>query len=146
MQDYYLFADQVPTLNPADYDSPSELVNDLKLNELDPFSSIFNTATSIDGEPLTEGKAFGLGQIWARNSTGELRVLDVHTDSPLGRNGVKRGDIFRSLGGIIDGDLTNEQFLNLIGPDEDPNLAEWSFEDGETGELKTLVVAKAEFQ
>ena len=144
MQDYYLFADQVPVVNPLDYDSPSDLVADLRFNVVEPFSGIRDAV----GQQLLfdEGKDFGFGYRWGRDENNDLRILNVAIDSPFGRAGVKRGDIFHSLGGILDEDLTDAQFFDFIGTDDDPNVVEWGFLDGVSGELETFLAAKAEHE
>ena len=143
MLDYYLFADQVPVVDPLDYDSPSDLVRDLRFNELDPFSGIGDAATRQ--ALFEEGRTFGFGYRWGRDSDGDLRILVIDSDSPFAEAGVKRGDIFHSLGGVLDADLTDEQFFDFIGTVDEPRDVEWGFIDGETGELETFTTAQAEY-
>ena len=144
MQDYYLFADQVPIVDPLDYNSPSDLLRDLRFNELEPFSNIRD---SVAQKSLSvEGMEFGFGYRWGRDSERNLRILNVYSDSPFGRAGVKRGDIFHSLGGVIDAELSNEQFFDFIGTEDEPLPAEWAFVDGETGELETFSATQTNFK
>lgn len=143
MQDYYLFTDQVPVVNPSDYDSPNALIRDLRFNEADPFSSVREAMTQQ--VLFEEGREFGFGYRWARDAEGLLRVLTIHNDSPFGRAGVKRGDIFESLGGIPDTELNSEIFFDLIGTAENPLPVAWTFIDGETGERKSFTAQQSDY-
>ena len=144
MQDYYLFADQVPTVNPNDFESPSDLIEAIRFNELEPFSSVRDAAAQ--SARSEEGRDFGLGYIWRRDSDGNLRIAYIYEDSPFGRAGVKRGDVFQSLNGISDEELSSEQFFAAIGTDEEPLTAEWAFVDGDTGEVDVFSAISAEYQ
>ena len=143
MLDYYLFADQVPVVDPLDFESPSDLVREIRFNPIEPFSGI---GDAVSRQVLfEEGREFGFGFQWQRDSAGDLRIRNIEFDSPFGRAGVNRGDIFHSLGGITDDELTSEQFFELIGTEEEPREVEWTFIDGVTGELESFVATQTEY-
>ena len=143
MQDYYLFADQVPTINPDNYSDPSELIEDLRDDTVDPYSSVRDTQSQQAF--FDEGKSFGFGIAFFRDAEGDLRISYVYDDAPLGRAGIKRSDIVVSLGGVLWDDLTGEMFDQLVGTESDPLTVEWEFVDGDTGEVKTVSVARSEY-
>lgn len=144
MKDYYLFADQVPDIDPSVYESTSELVRALRFSELENYSYI--REASGQTALYEEGRTFGLGHHrWRRDDDGNLRVLDVSIDSPFGQAGVQRGDIFYSAGGILDDDLTNEQYYELVGPLNNPNDVEWAFIDAVTGDIYSFITKEREY-
>jgi C-terminal processing protease CtpA/Prc len=143
MLDYYLFADQVPTLDPDTYTDTADLIRDLRFNTLDPFSSVRDAQTQ---QALFEaGESFGFGARFQRDTNDDSRVALVFADSPFGRANVKRGDIFVSLNGVLPADLNDELFDQIVGTQSDPRVADWEFIDGDTGESKIVSVAMAVF-
>ena len=108
LQDYYLFYDQVPVVNPLSYESAESLVESLRVLPFDRFSRI--VTTSEDQEVFGEGKTFGIGAIWIPDNQDKLRVGAVHRDSPLGRAGIARGDELLALNGVTLDNLTGELY------------------------------------
>ena len=72
MRDYYLYADQVPTLNPANYSSSSDLVRELRNETVDPYSNIQNAARQQ--EFFEQGVSFGFGYNWDYDSDDNPRI------------------------------------------------------------------------
>lgn len=143
MLDYYLFADQVPELDPTTYSDPAALMADLRFDTLDPFSGVDDAQTR--SAFLEEGRTFGLGAGFGRDATGAVRLLFVYDDSPFGRANLKRGDIWISVGGVPVSSLNEQRLEEIIGTMDNPLVADWVFADGDTGETKTISVAMAEF-
>ena len=145
MQDYYLFADNVPVVNPANFNSPSSLLNELRFQELDRFS---NVADDAEGRQqfLAEGLAFGFGHIFRFDAEGNARIARVYDDSPFGRAGVKRGDISLGINNELWGDIDAARFEELVGDMENPLATTWQFIDGETGERKSPLITQAEYR
>lgn len=130
MLDYYLFYDQVPSVNPVTYDSAAELVEDIRVLPYDRFSRV--AITSDDVEVFVEGKTFGIGAFWQWDSDDRLRVAGVYTDSPLGRAGVARGDRLVSINSVPIENLTDEMYQQFVGTRDNPQSATWTFEDAAT--------------
>jgi len=144
MQDYYLYADTVPDVNPADYATSVELLRDLRFEELDPFSGISNAVARQDF--FLTGGSFGFGNGFAFDDDGNLRITFVFNDSPFGRANVQRGDIVVSINNEPISDILNSgRFVEVIGDRDNPITNVWTFTDGETGSLKEASIAQGEF-
>lgn len=143
-QDFYLYADQVPVLNPDTFTDPAELVSTLRFDDLDPFSSLQDTATQTAF--FEEGSLFGLGHYFVRDGEGALRIAEVFSESPLGRAGIKRGDIAVSLGGVSFNNMSVERYYELIGSIDNPIDSDWVFIDVDTGESKSVTVRIGVFE
>lgn len=145
MQDYYLFYDQVPNINPQSFDSPEELLRAVRFEERDPFSSLTDAATST--LQFEAGREFGLGYGWARDNNGIPRIVIVEPNSPFGLAGVERGDIIVDLNGIAWNEFPNENFVeNIFGTPDAPATSVWDFRRRNTGELFRVEVTTTEYQ
>jgi len=143
MLDYYLYADLVPEVNPALFNSPEELIRTLRFNELDPFSSVQNAASQAE---FTEtGGAFGFGFRSAFDGQGNLRVTRVYDDSVFGRAGIARGDIIVSIEGVPIGELSDQLTLELLGDRDNPREATWEIVKGDTGVVEFIPITIGEF-
>jgi len=138
MKDYYLFYDQVPQVNLADYDSPETLIRDLRVLPYDRFS--FVSDASQDIETIEQGKNYGVGYNFMYDSNNDARIIFVDPRGPAYDAGFKRGDIILAIGGIPVDELTRATYDNLLGPREDPNSVVWSIIDGETNEQMDLTL------
>ncbi|MFK7891920.1 MAG: S41 family peptidase [Granulosicoccus sp.] len=143
-QDYYIYASEVPVLNPATFTDQNELVQALRFDDPDPFSNIRDS--SAQSAFFEEGAEFGLGAFLRYDEQNQLRVTLTFADSPIGRAGIKRGDIAVSIGGESVDDMSNERFFQLIGNRENPIESTWEFIDGDTGEAKSVTVRIGQYQ
>ncbi|MBX2879096.1 MAG: hypothetical protein KTR32_04140, partial [Granulosicoccus sp.] len=147
MNDYYLFADQVPTVDPETYSDPSDLIRDLRNNSVDPYSRVTDTQTRQAF--FDEGKSFGFGAGIFSDVNDVFRIAYVYDDAPFGRAGVKRGDIVVSVGGVpfdeVIGDLTGDLYNQLVGTVDEPLTVDWTFIDGDSGVSKTITTARSEY-
>lgn len=142
LTDYYLFADQVGSVNPLNYSSPSALVEDLRVQPYDRYSYI--TDASVSDEIFTEGKFYGIGYQWRPDGAGRVIVSAVHKDSPLGRAGnVNRGDEILAINGVELPNLTEAQYIQFVGTRERPANANWTFVDARSGQQKTVSLTPA---
>jgi len=145
MQDYYLFADNVPVVDPSEYSSPNALLSDIRFQELDPFSGVNPNQESRE-QLFAEGMTFGFGHSFRVDANGAARIASVYADSPFGRAGVKRGDISLGINDELWNDIDNDRFDELVGDDENPLAVTWQFIDGETGERKSPLIQAAEYR
>jgi len=143
MLDYYLYADQVPVVNPASFNSPEELVQALRFNQLDPFSSVQDAA--VQAEFTETGGAFGFGFRFGVDDQGNTRVTRVYDDSAFGRAGISRGDIIVSIAGIPWNDFTADQADQFLGNRDNPLEATWEFIKGDTGLTEFIPITIGEF-
>ena len=143
MLDYYLFADLVPVVDPAAFNNPGELIQELRFNELDPFSNI--QVAAVQEERTETGGAFGLGFRSMVDSEGNERVTTVYTDSPFGRAGVNRGDIIVGIDGVAVDELDDQVIFELLGDRDNPREAVWEFVRGDTGTTEFIPITIGEF-
>lgn len=117
MRDYYIYADQVPVVNPSSYDNAQTLLNDLRVAP-DVFS---NLAPQAERAALfDEGETFGFGFNWRTASDGQLRFSNIIGGSPLDLAGAQRGDGVTALNGIPIASITDNVFNELFGESGTP--------------------------
>ena len=73
MRDRYLHYDQVPQLTLAEYDSPEQLVMDLRVNPPDDFSYLADDTPTQ--QSLPEGTRFDFGYKLRRDARGQCTLL-----------------------------------------------------------------------
>lgn len=97
MTDLYYWYREVPTLNPARYDSPEAYLEALRYMPLDhSFSYITSRESSEAFFSESQFIGFGFGTDVVGN---EVRVLQVFPDSPAAEAGLARGDRILQIGG-----------------------------------------------
>lgn len=143
MRDYYLYSNNVPSVNPSSYDSPEALIDALRFDSLDPYSYVGNAQSQSDFSE--QGITKSLGLYWLRDAAGDPRIALVYENSPFGRAGIKRGDIIVAVNGELWGDLNPERYFELIGTNENPLSTTWTFIDNDSGERKNIVAQLEEF-
>ena len=149
MLDYYLFYDQVPVVEPGDFESPRALLRELRFEEAagDPFSFIA-PATESDLE-FEEGREFGLGYVWGEEFDGSARIVSVVLDSPFGRAGIERGDVIVEINGSPALEVLNDRArfgAEVFGTREAPVESTWTFAERDGGEPFTARFTAAEYR
>ena len=142
MRDFYLFADQVPVVDLADFDSPESLIRDLRVLP-DTFSSVTNATTSA--QIFDEGLSFGIGFVWRFDSNNVPRILFIQDDAPSAAAGMRRGDAIISVNGEDWATLSFSRFQTLIGTREEPREARFELISAITGETYFSDVTPAEY-
>ncbi len=144
MQDFYLFYDQVPVVDPRAYESADELVRDVRFQERDDFSNVSDATTS--SLAFEAGREFGLGFGLQYDQADAARISYVFTDSPIGRAGIERGDIIISVNGVAWLDALGPDLFNaVVGTPENPSTASWQFQRADTAELVDVELTAAEY-
>ncbi|HSA05276.1 MAG TPA: S41 family peptidase [Tenuifilaceae bacterium] len=113
MNEYYLWYDQMPEVNPNDFASPVELMDALRVNPPDKWSYV-TTRTELEAY-YNQGAYVGFGFGSGFNSDGELFLSFVFKNSPLYAQGINRGWQIISINGQTP---TPENYSSLIGPSE----------------------------
>jgi hypothetical protein len=138
MLNAYLWADELPDVDPLAFDDPATMVAEIRWQEVDRWSRVSDLETT---EALfEEGKVIGLGTRTDYDADGNLVFAFVHPLSPAGQAGIARGDRLVSLGGfavqeVSDGDLWDE----VYGPNEPGVVVDMIVESGaETRELSVM--------
>jgi len=143
MRDYYLFYDQVPDVNLADFDSPESLIRALRVLPFDSFSSVSNTTTSVAF--FDEGAGFGVGFFWRFDEERKARIIYVHDEAPSAKAGLRRSDIVVAVGGIPWGELSSAALAEITGTRDAPLEARWDLISGESGEAYSVNMTVAEY-
>lgn len=116
MQDLYLWSDEVPAVDPADFDSPAALLDAVRAPD-DRFSFIRSRVE--DDAFLGEGQFIGIGVRTDQPVPDELRVVEVFEGGPADQAGLDRGDRILSVDGRpIEEVLAGEGFTAALGPRE----------------------------
>lgn len=115
MKDYYLFYDQVPTVNLNNYSEIENLITDLRVSPYDRYSYIADEA--LNTALFEEGKRFGFGMRFIRTEQNELRFTLINPGSPLDDEGVERGDQLLAINGVQIGSpgMTDEFVDSALG-------------------------------
>lgn len=117
MRDYYIYYDQVPQLNLADYDEPEELIRDLRVDP-DTFSSI---SDAEEREELVEnGGTRGFGFILRFSQDDIIRVKEIRFGSPADDQGMLRGDELLLVNGMSPYEQTDDEKAFAFDPDNAP--------------------------
>ena len=115
MRDYYIYADQVPQLNLADYDSPESLINALRV-----FPDIYSSVQDADIQfALNEaGQREGFEFWFSPANDGVVRFRHIWQGSSADQAGIKRGDeVIKIDGRPIEEISNNEINLKIFSPE-----------------------------
>ena len=145
MQDYYVFADQVPVVDPQVYESAADVVRQLRFEERDPYSGVSNATTS--SLQLDAGLTFDVGYRWRFDDDGNARVIQVHAASPFGLAGIERGDILLTVDGL---QWTSQTLIDtfderVIGTPDNPATSSWQIRKRDTGEIVDIEITSAQY-
>ncbi|MBV1858511.1 MAG: hypothetical protein KUG77_08875 [Nannocystaceae bacterium] len=104
MQEAYLWNEYVPDdVDPAAFESPSDLVTEVRYAELDRWSRVSDLATS--DALFEEGMVIGLGIRTRRAEDNRVLLGFVDPLSPAGVAGLQRGDELVGAGGFTSAEL-----------------------------------------
>ncbi len=139
LEAWYLWNDELPTIDPENYDNPVELMNAVRYLPQDRWSYI---TTIEEFEAYYESGAYvGYGYSQGFDADGNLRVVYVFKDSPLKEFGVERGWIIQKINNEM---ITTSSDINaLLGPDTPGLVTDFVFVNPD-GELVSASVSKRE--
>jgi len=146
LQDFYLFYDEVPQLDPDTFDSPEAVLEAGRFLERDPFSFL----TDVGGNSLAfdEGRDFGLGFEARFDDQRRVFASLVQPQSPLGLAGLERGDRIVDIDGRDPAETLRDRTYvseNLVGVPERPGRSLWTIEPRNGGASRQIEVVAAEF-
>ena len=145
MQDWYLWYQYLPQVNPANYKDPYELMNVLRYKNYDRWSFVADYdefIASMQGTFVGHGIRMGL------DASKKVRIVMIYKNSPLYSKGVRRGWIIKQLNGVdlasvfLAGDAAT--YNQLIGPAEEGVTNTFLFQTP-AGKDSTIVTTKAKF-
>jgi C-terminal processing protease CtpA/Prc len=119
--EWYLWYDQLPDIDPEDYESIYDMVDALKA-DIDrwSFAGSLSQLTAL----YEQGDYQGLGAGFIIDYDNKIKITHVYSQSPLGRYGVERGWIVESVNGYtideldqINKALSSEQEINFVFTD-----------------------------
>ena len=142
MRDYYLFYDQLPSVDLSNYDSVESLVSDLRVQPFDRYSGITDAATS--SALFEEGRLFGFGMRLVRTSATDVLFSLLHPGSPLDQAGIERGDFLRAINGIDINLITAEQWDLALGTNDSVVTPTFTIQSPGTVE-RDVAATKAEY-
>ncbi len=111
MNDWYLWHDNIPELAPEAYNSPIELLEAIRYQDLDRWSYVTTVEAFTAYYEQAAYSGYGFGH--ATDNAGNRRITFVFNESPLKEFGVTRGWIIERIDGVI---VTANSDLNeLLG-------------------------------
>jgi carboxyl-terminal processing protease len=119
MQEAYLFADDLPVVDPVPYAEPAELIADLRV-EPDRWSRVSDRART--DALFQEGKSVGLGFRTGTDAMGRLVVAFVNDGSPASKAGMQRGDIVQTIAGLSIEQIETEDRWSEVYGDNNPGV------------------------
>ena len=114
MQKNYLWNSTMPELDYLSYNSPEELLEDLK-DPKDHWSFIIDTKAL--NSYFNEGKYIGLG-IKFSDENGDIYISLVYQNSPAFNAGIKRGMKLISINGKLVKDMNSQEIHEAFGKNE----------------------------
>ncbi len=125
MNEWYLWYDQMPAVNPGDYSSLSELLDALRLEPTDKWSYVVSTEEYDRFYDQNEYIGHGFGLKW--DEEGRLRISFTFDGTSAGSQGVERG---WEILGINGESITLESNIDsLLGADSVGVQNAFSFRD-----------------
>ncbi len=117
MRDYYIFYDQVPQLNLAEFESPESLIRDLRVDP-DTFSFVADAQEQTD--LVDNGLSGGFGFLFRFTQNGEVRAREIFLGSPADDAGMLRGDQLLRIDGIPFEELSEAELDFAFDPNNAP--------------------------
>lgn len=145
MNEWYLWYEYLPKVEPAGYKDPYELMKTLRYKQLDRWSFVadYNSfMASMQGSFVGHGIRMGL------DASSKVRIVMIYKNSPLYSKGVRRGWVIKKLNGVdlaqvlIAGDATT--YNQLIGPSQEGVTNTFIFETPQ-GKDSVIVTTKTKF-
>lgn len=117
MRDYYIYYDQVPVVDLADYSTPESLMRALRVAP-DRYSNVADTAgqNALNDDGATRG--YGL---WFNpDKDGVVRFREILSGSPADKAGILRGDQIILFNGDPIGDVSDDEIAIALEPFNSP--------------------------
>lgn len=139
MQHAYLWSDDVPVLDPLDYDTPGAMVADLRVPP-DRWSRVSNRSRS--DALFQEGKVVGLGFRTRRDADDRVVVATVDEDTPAAAAGLRRGDVIQAIGGFAVEQIDEEERWGDVYGEAEPGVAVQMQVEQQDGAVREVELVK----
>jgi carboxyl-terminal processing protease len=113
MKEWYLWYEQMPSVNSSSYSSPYTLLEALRVYPPDRWS--FITTKKAFEDYFQDSKFIGYGFGSAYDTNGKLRISFIYNTVPLYDLGVRRSWIIKSINGTL---ITGQNINQLLGDNE----------------------------
>ena len=101
LQDWYLWYEHLPEIDPAEYETLSEMISAVKYRDGEKLIDRFSySVTKTEHEDYYAGKRYGMGYSWMRDEDNYLYISMVYPGSPAYSAGFRRGQRVLSLNGV----------------------------------------------
>lgn len=142
MQEWYLWYEKLPVLNPAGFASPQALLDALVSQVADPEDRFSYLTTQAEEDALFgESQFIGFG-FRQQTGTDSVTVLDVFEDGPADLAGLDRGSSILAIDGVPIADIlaSAEGLSGALGPAEIGYEIEMTFRNRAGAELTSTLV------
>jgi carboxyl-terminal processing protease len=139
MQQAYLWSDELPAIDPLDYDTPSAMVSDLRVGH-DRWSRVADKARS--DALFKEGKVVSLGFRTRRDAEDRVVVATVDAGSPAAAAAMQRGDVIQTIGGLAIEQIDEEERWGDIYGEAEPGVVVELQVEARGGEVRTVSLVK----
>ena len=113
LQDWYLWYEHLPEIDPAEYATLSDMISAIKYRDggklIDRFSY---SVTKTEHEDYYAGKRYGMGYSWMRDEDNYLYISMVYPGSPAYSAGLRRGQRVLALNGVTVEELDENASYN----------------------------------
>lgn len=137
MNQWYLWKDSIPDVNPDDYSDADDLLEAMRYIPRDKWSYI--TTQDAHAQYYEAGTYVGYGFGYALDAEGNTRITFLYEDSDMSEKGVERGWMIKEIDGISINE--NSDLNDLLGASEIGVSNTIKFESP-TGEIVSDVFAK----
>ena len=110
MDEYYLWYQHLPDLNPADYSTPMDFITALRYEQYDRWSFVITKEEYY--QYFQAGEMIGHGFILSRDNDNNIRIAMVYPATNAYNQGVRRGWIVNKINDVT---ATPDNINNLIG-------------------------------
>jgi len=132
MRDYYIYYDQVPSVNLSDYRTPESLIRALRVAP-DVFSSVADTANQ--NALSDDGQTLGFGFWFLPDKDGVVRFREILSGSPADQAGILRGDQVILFNGRPVNDVSDDEIEIEMQPFNSPVVMQIQTGDDEPREV-----------
>jgi carboxyl-terminal processing protease len=135
LDEFYLWYQELPTLDPAAFASPEAYLEAARFRPLDEHFSFIGLRAEQDAF-YSESQFIGMGFSSSQTGPDEVRIAQVFPDSPASEAGLRRGDRLTAVGGVPIADLLATGMLGTaFGPSQIGVTVElaWRSPDGTEG-------------
>jgi carboxyl-terminal processing protease len=139
MQHAYLWADELPAVDPLEYESPGGLVADLRVGH-DRWSRVSNKARTT--ALFQEGKVVGLGFRTRRDAHDRVVVATVDASTPAAAAGLQRGDVIRAIGGLATEQIDEQRRWGDVYGESEPGVTVELELERQDGQVRRVQLVK----